>query len=1468
LKRIGSVILKIVGTALEWLFIAFIFLSFGLTSSKFQTGLVNFVADNFLNNETFYIHAKNIWIGTDGEVDFKGLKIRLDGFELSLRSMHTQLNIDDLFSMQFVGDALNVDGLRMAVLPSKRKVDDEPFSYSQVPFCKFNEVNISNTSLYLAQHTDIDTLLFPSVVAKNIIFNDSILTDTLIYSRGELVFVAPKTERPDYDIDSTNHLLIPNGIPKFHVRNFKVNDLYFNSYQLGESKKNELKDIDVEINGWSNIVGADLQLKHAALTIQDSVRLKLNCEQFFLQADKDLQLDEFHINTSLLTLNIKSAGIQLRDNSYDYSIEVNKFLVSPKLANLLQADIPIFKEAAPKFELHFKANYSEKALNLDQFFASFGTENNIEFSGKIHDIYNLDGIDLNVTKFNTSINVLKKYLAVDALNGIPINEISANFLVIGAIDDMNVESGVQMRNTELLLNARLQNISKKGSKMIDLTVDSKKLSFKDVLNDPDNDLVLFNTQLRSSFELNERLSDDHLLIKLTADSLNKGSLSIPELDCIVGVSKDSTKIEALAEDGTWQFNTTTYDNIFRDKRIGLTGNLNLSTINLSGVSLINGKLEGSYTGDLDLEDGLKSDVHFNDWIYAPDNGAVYAPRDFEIGFTQKGDKIIVDVSSKNLINLTAEVSDSLLLFFKSVPFSIRNVPEFSLSTALDLDSTFVEQFTGYRLGAKINRFSIVGEQSNIRSNIEIETASFNDYRIDKLNFSMQPYNSLYNLDLHVFELTTSFETAKNFEIHTTVDTLLEKVSLNLFADLQNLGDHIEISSAVEHKEGVYSISFNEDQPLQFGERAWKPRPNCKMSYDGNGLPNGTLAFEHEDEMISVSSLREKIELKTNNFNVHNILEEFSNVPFTDATLFSDIQYNTTTGMLNGDILVDEVAIDSIRFGDVNLNFNASGNDQKASLLVDESYGKISVRGNDLIKRPQIDVTLNEVDLSYLTSIGVIDTNILKLKGTANGDVHALLDETLVVQGDLTLQETVMESTALGLYTQIDNQQVIIREDAIRFEDFTLEDVAGNKLLLNGKVQLSNNFPVDMMIVTNEFKVIDNFKSRRDTKGEISIRSNLTVKGDRNGIDIGGKIATLDGGKLDYYYEPTLTLNDNSGVVRFVSSGGEIAQHPSVKKSDFSLGFNVDVEVGSTDIYVLLSKTSNEYLRMRGQGALSVIGKNGVTPEVYGSVKSNLGHVYYELPVVSTIQLDIKETELLWNGDLENPTITFIGEEVFMIAPNEVSAQMQEKNSKIPVNVSVIVPSKPLSEFELNFNLTSTNQEAQDLFASLPEETRSNYALDLLTFGKINRDSDAESNSSTIVDKMNEISRRNLKESDLRFSYDSYASDDINAHGNIKSFGYSYSKRMLEDKIRITIGGALNWGGSGEEQSHLFGNVALEYVLVEEPTVLINVKKTDVYNGPIEGETTVSSVGLQLNIKFKNLFKKKRTNQPKEGLKSE
>ena len=111
----------------------------------------------------------------------------------------------------------------------------------------------------------------------------------------------------------------------------------------------------------------------------------------------------------------------------------------------------------------------------------------------------------------------------------------------------------------------------------------------------------------------------------------------------------------------------------------------------------------------------------------------------------------------------------------------------------------------------------------------------------------------------------------------------------------------------------------------------------------------------------------------------------------------------------------------------------------------------------------------------------------------------------------------------------------------------------------------------------------------------------------------------------------------------------------------------------------------------------------------------------------------------------------------------------------------------------------------------------------------------------------------MKNVDLTFGVDSYTA--TNGESSL-DYSYEFSKSLLNDRLRVAIGGSYNPDLSADEVAQsIFGDVSLEYQLDSRDNMLLKVFRSST-NDMLEGNISEYGVGFAVRkqvLKLKELF---------------
>nr|MCU0360822.1 translocation/assembly module TamB [Bacteroidia bacterium] len=720
-------------------------------------------------------------------------------------------------------------------------------------------------------------------------------------------------------------------------------------------------------------------------------------------------------------------------------------------------------------------------------------------------------------------------------------------------------------------------------------------------------------------------------------------------------------------------------------------------------------------------------------------------------------------------------------------------------------------------------------------NKEVKQAYLN---IETLSNPLVDFDSLF----------TTLEFNKKDRMHYTLKGYIPSVKEPL-----GLAGDISLSS---DKVGLF---FNHSEPFRLGGQTWISDPGEGLLIDTKHFNIiGHQAFHNGRQGVELKGNGQQIELSVDSFQLGPLADLFIKDIKGKATLSMNAKYEPEKELLNMNGKVSSILLDTINLGYSAFKVQKSYLDTRIEAEARSTAWDVKYTANSVEDGLLHQLNIAQLSLGYIDSVLHLVPDNYEFSGDLNGKLNLHSGRTRSLNGNINFNEIRFKMKEYGASGLIDNQTLTIENNKLVLSDLVIKDEEGNDLHLKGSMVLFGDREFDIGLKTEKFYVLNTQNPLFLTKGKLLLESDLQIKGKGEKIMIKGMANLLKGGTVFHYYKGTVSLNESEDVI--FTSFAESERIQLVKKKSmlpFSLDWNVDVNLGSTDIYVLFNKSNQEYARLNASGNLQLRTGADMIPDIFGTVLSTNGKVYYEVPMVSDIEMSISLAKIDWRGDPRNPLISFKGVETFRVTPNEMSPALEDKKNRVPVFVEAIVDEKPLKSIQLNFEISSANAAVQNMLMALPIETRETYAINMLVFGRIN--SGTESGNATmtsVVKKMNEISRRNIKNADLSFHVDNTNTENPDGSKDPNKIGYSFTKGFRNERVKITVGGDFELGQhTSTSRSSPLGTIQLEYVLRENPDISLLLQRENSYRGPIEGQVDESGVIFKYSKQFKNIFRR-------------
>ena len=332
---------------------------------------------------------------------------------------------------------------------------------------------------------------------------------------------------------------------------------------------------------------------------------------------------------------------------------------------------------------------------------------------------------------------------------------------------------------------------------------------------------------------------------------------------------------------------------------------------------------------------------------------------------------------------------------------------------------------------------------------------------------------------------------------------------------------------------------------------------------------------------------------------------------------------------------------------------------------------------------------------------------------------------------------------------------------------------------------------------------------------------------------------------------------------------------AIDLGDITANLNLIVKDGAK-LSVYLDNMLNNYVSIEGAANLNAAYDNRSGFNVTGVYKLNSGEVKLTLPIIPLKTFYIQEgSRLTWTGDMFNPTLN-----VTALEKTNVSVEMDDNSvQQVEFNAGVVV-SNDLNNLAVDFTMSAPdNSVIQNQLNELDRATLSRYAIAMIITGSYlggRQGVTATSALSAFLDaKINQLSGTAIKDFDVNIGInDAMNAETGNAYTN---YSFSFSKRFLNDRITVVIGGEVNSGDRPDKSAGnetFINNISLEWKLNQAGNRYIRIFYDKNYQSLLEGEITETGVGYVYKRKLNSLrelfiFKRKaKKQQPDETPKRE
>lgn len=563
------------------------------------------------------------------------------------------------------------------------------------------------------------------------------------------------------------------------------------------------------------------------------------------------------------------------------------------------------------------------------------------------------------------------------------------------------------------------------------------------------------------------------------------------------------------------------------------------------------------------------------------------------------------------------------------------------------------------------------------------------------------------------------------------------------------------------------------------------------------------------------------------FDLAKVLSVIPYAPNVSGVMNGDFHYiNSESDMsVSSFVRVDNLSYDGCKIGNVASEFIYMPRDEGNEHCVD---GTLSIDDQEVCTLSgtyitsgfghlNADIELQRTPLLMLN--GFIPDRLLNFGGYAVGrvKVDGQLDR-LDVDGELMFESAYIASEPYGVKMRLCEDPVTITDSKMKFENFQLFARNGNPLTLYGNVDFSNmsNMTMYMRMRANNYLLIDSKeKARSEAFGKAYVNFLGLADGPLDALRFRGRLDVLGSSDITYILRdsPLTTDNQLDGLVKFVNfKNPDDVKVERPPLSGLTMDLTVSIDEGA-HVLCALNATKSNYVDIVGGGELRMKYTEVDGLRLYGRYTIGQGEMKYSLPVIPLKTFTIKDGSYVeFMGDAMNPRLNITATEENKTTVTNEAGVGRSVTFECGVEIT-----KTLNDMGLQFTIDAPDdQEIHNELMTQSVENRGKLAVTMLTTGMYLSDNSMGSFnmnsalSSFLSSQISAISGSALRTLDLSFGMDNTQLGSGAVHTD---YSFKFSKRFLNNRLRIVIGGKVSSGAEIENQNDtFFDNVALEYRL--------------------------------------------------------
>lgn len=945
--------------------------------------------------------------------------------------------------------------------------------------------------------------------------------------------------------------------------------------------------------------------------------------------------------------------------------------------------------------------------------------------------------------------------------------------------------------------------------------------------------------------------------------------------------------------------TGTFDIDGLMKGSNIKGNVNgsASHIDLYHLGMVDRPYHVALATDMSLSTDMKDQLALNGTInnllvqdethsYQPDpiQMNILSSKDSTYAFMQGGDFSLHtdwNCSYKRLISAGQNIAKALQTQLANRVINQDSIKSllpsgnFYLETGRDNIFCDLAKQMGYSFGSISSHISS-SPKDGLNGTIHADSLVYNkEYQLDKLDLELKTDAQGLNYALSVINgpnnsypykgYLTGIFYEKGIQSHALIKDKADKTGLDLAMQLGMEGSGLKCSiTSPQSILGYKEFTVNKENYIYLGQDKRISANMSLLAPDGAGVQVYT---DDED-----STALQNITLSMHQFELEKL---FSVLPFTPSisgVMNGDYHVVQSEDALtvSSDISVRNMIYEHCPLGNVGTQLvympQSDGSHYVDALIMqdDEEVGKLTgtykSEGDGYL-----DATfeMDEFPLDYIN--GFVPDQIVGLKGKGEGNlsVKGPLNK-LDINGEVYLDSSYLVSVPYGVEMRFADDPVLIENSRLKFENFEMFAHNDSPLDISGYLDFSNfdNMYMDVRMRAENFELIDAKQTyRSEAYGKAFVNFMGGMRGPLSNLRMGGKLDVLGSTDMTYVLKDAELTQDSEldNLVKFTNFSDSISDNvvrPTI--SGFTMNLDLSIDEQAHILCALTSDQSN-YIDLIGGGKLQMSYDPTHELQLQGKYTLSDGTMKYSLPVIPLRTFAIQDgSNIQFTGDPMKPILDITATERVKSLVSDGSTQGRLVNFDCGVKLS-----KQFPDMGIEFIIEAPDDaQMQNELNTKSTEERSKLAVSMLVSGMyLDNNAGSYAMNSALAGflqtEVNKITGSALRSIGLDLTANMESSAD--ASGNLHTdYTFKFSKRILNNRLRINLGGRVSTGSSlNDDNGAYFDNFSLDYRLNKNETQYLNLYYEREAFDWLEGNLSEFGVGFSWRRKlrhFKDIFR--------------